>query len=320
MSTASARTRRWKRIEYEQLIDRGIFQPGERLELIGGQLVVREPQGGAHALGIELVAEALREAFGATARVRVQLPIALDDESEPEPDVSVVSGPLADADPALPSAGAAHRRGQRLEPGAGPHREGQPLRARRDRRLLDPQSRGACARGPPRADARIDGPLRLALPPDPPPRRRRHRLTAGRTRLPHPRRPPDPLIRTRPPIRRARRSGLARRSAVPADPVPADPPCTHDCGRASGDRAGGAAGAGGMGSAEPFPPRETTTQRPQSGNGSPGDRYEVGGGQRTHPPGPRRATRPPRVWSFARVRDARDRDQAVAWMRLRSFG
>ena len=103
MSTASARTRRWKRIEYEQLIDRGIFQPGERLELIGGQILVREHQGGAHALGIELVAEALREAFGTTARVRVQLPIALDEESEPEPDVSVVSGPLEDADPALPS-------------------------------------------------------------------------------------------------------------------------------------------------------------------------------------------------------------------------
>jgi Uma2 family endonuclease len=103
VSTASARTRRWKRIEYDQLIDRGIFQPGERLELLGGQLIVREPQGGAHALGVELVAEALREAFGVAARVRVQLPIALDAESEPEPDVSVVSGPLADADPALPS-------------------------------------------------------------------------------------------------------------------------------------------------------------------------------------------------------------------------
>jgi len=103
VSTTSTRTRRWKRIEYERLIDRGIFQPGERLELIGGQLLVREPQGGAHALGIELVAEALREAFGVAARIRVQLPIALDEESEPEPDVSVVGGPLADADPALPS-------------------------------------------------------------------------------------------------------------------------------------------------------------------------------------------------------------------------
>jgi Uma2 family endonuclease len=103
MSTVSARTRRWRRIEYEQMIDRGIFQPGERLELIGGQLLVREPQGGRHALGIEIVAEALREAFGVAARVRVQLPIALDEESEPEPDVSVVGGPLMDADAALPS-------------------------------------------------------------------------------------------------------------------------------------------------------------------------------------------------------------------------
>jgi Uma2 family endonuclease len=103
VTTALSRTRRWKRIEYEQMIDRGIFHPGERLEMVGGELVVREPQGGAHALGIELVADALREAFGATARVRVKLPIALDDESEPEPDVSVVGGPLEDADPVLPS-------------------------------------------------------------------------------------------------------------------------------------------------------------------------------------------------------------------------
>ena len=62
-----------------------------------------------------------------------------------------------------------------------------------------------------------------------------------------------------------------------------------------GDRVG-ARGGRGDGSAEPFPPRATTTQRPRSGNGSPGDRYGVGGGQRTHPPGPRRATRPPRAW------------------------
>ena len=103
MSTASARPRRWKRIEYEHLIERGIFQPGEPLELIGGQLVVREPQGGAHALGVELVVEALREVFAVAARVRVQLPIALDEESEPEPDVSVVGGLLANADPVLPS-------------------------------------------------------------------------------------------------------------------------------------------------------------------------------------------------------------------------
>ena len=67
--------------------------------------------------------------------------------------------------------------------------------------------------------------------------------------------------------------------------------------RACGDRAGDAAGVGGMGPVEPFPPSKTTTQRPRSGNGSPGDRYGVGGGQRTHSPGLCRVTRPPRVWS-----------------------
>lgn len=103
VSTTVARTRRWKRVEYDQLIDQDIFQPGERLELIGGQLLVREPQGGAHAFAIELAAEALRAAFGPAARVRVQLPIALDEESEPEPDLSIVAGTLGEADPAIPS-------------------------------------------------------------------------------------------------------------------------------------------------------------------------------------------------------------------------
>ena len=35
--------------------------------------------------------------------MRVQLPLALDDDSEPEPDVSVVRGSLAQADRTLPS-------------------------------------------------------------------------------------------------------------------------------------------------------------------------------------------------------------------------
>jgi hypothetical protein len=38
-------TRRFKRVEYERLTEMGIFQPGERLELLDGLLVVREPQG-----------------------------------------------------------------------------------------------------------------------------------------------------------------------------------------------------------------------------------------------------------------------------------
>lgn len=103
MQTVYPRTRRWTRAEYNDLIDKGVFQPGERLELLGGQLVVREPQGDPHVYAIELVNEALRSAFGPAWRVRVQLPIALDEESEPEPDISVAPGRLREGMQAKPS-------------------------------------------------------------------------------------------------------------------------------------------------------------------------------------------------------------------------
>ena len=37
-------TRRWTRVEYERPSELGIFQPGERLELLDGLLIVRGPQ------------------------------------------------------------------------------------------------------------------------------------------------------------------------------------------------------------------------------------------------------------------------------------
>jgi Uma2 family endonuclease len=99
----SAKTRQWTRHEYERLIDLGVFRPDERLELIGGELTVREPQGGPHSLAMELVGDALRSAFGPGWRVRAQLPVALDDESEPEPDCSVVAGMAREAIEPIPS-------------------------------------------------------------------------------------------------------------------------------------------------------------------------------------------------------------------------
>jgi len=92
MADSEIRTKRWTRLEYERLIDLGAFGPEERLELVGGQLVVREPQGSPHSTGIRLVAGALRAAFGPGWNVDAQLPVALDEESEPEPDVTVVAG------------------------------------------------------------------------------------------------------------------------------------------------------------------------------------------------------------------------------------
>jgi Uma2 family endonuclease len=96
MSESDIKTRRWRRVEYERLVEAGFFSPGDRVELLGGHLVVAEPQGSGHFATIRAVEEALRAAFGRGWEVRAQGPLALDDDSEPEPDVAVVPGSFLD--------------------------------------------------------------------------------------------------------------------------------------------------------------------------------------------------------------------------------
>src|SRR5262245_59961033 len=57
--------KRWKRVEYERLVDRGAFDPGDRIELIDGLLRVAEPQSSPHYTAIRLGELALSRAFGA---------------------------------------------------------------------------------------------------------------------------------------------------------------------------------------------------------------------------------------------------------------
>jgi Uma2 family endonuclease len=87
--------RRWKRIEYERLADLGLFL-GDPVELIAGQLVVAEPQGSYHATAVGAADDALRAVLPPGWIVRAQMPVALDDESAPEPDLAVVPGVRAD--------------------------------------------------------------------------------------------------------------------------------------------------------------------------------------------------------------------------------
>ena len=103
MATYETRTRRFTRAEYDRLIELGIFQPGEEIELIGGELIVAEPQGAAHYTAIVKSTRALQAAFGPGWYVRAEGPIGLDDDSEPEPDVAVVPGEPDDYSRAHPS-------------------------------------------------------------------------------------------------------------------------------------------------------------------------------------------------------------------------
>lgn len=95
MLESAVRTRRLRRIEYERLVDLGMFA-GERLELIDGVLVLREPQKAPHSTSVRAVQDTLRRVFGTGWDVRPQLPVALDNVSEPEPDMAVVPGSYRD--------------------------------------------------------------------------------------------------------------------------------------------------------------------------------------------------------------------------------
>src|SRR5438128_4275706 len=95
MTQAPLTLRRWKRIEYDRLVDLGVFE-GEPLELIGGQLIVAEPKGTYHSSAVSTAEYALRACLPSGWIVRTQLPVSLDDESEPEPDLVVVPGRPAD--------------------------------------------------------------------------------------------------------------------------------------------------------------------------------------------------------------------------------
>jgi Uma2 family endonuclease len=85
------KTRGLRRVEYDRLVDLGMFT-GERLELLDGLLVVREPQSSPHAAVAAHVAQVLAAAFGSEWHPRLHSPLALDDDSEPEPDVAIVAG------------------------------------------------------------------------------------------------------------------------------------------------------------------------------------------------------------------------------------
>jgi len=103
MTDGEIQTRRYTRAEYEKLVDLSMLPPGEALELIGGELMNAEPQGPAHYTAIRKTARALDAAFGSGWDIRQEAPLALDEESEPEPDVAVVPGQPDDYALAHPS-------------------------------------------------------------------------------------------------------------------------------------------------------------------------------------------------------------------------
>lgn len=103
MSSNPVTLHRWARSQYEQMITAGVFHPEDRVELIEGEIIQMTPQSSSHAVAVRLTEIALTSAFGTGYDVRVQMPLALDDSSEPEPDIAVVVGSPRDYRDAHPS-------------------------------------------------------------------------------------------------------------------------------------------------------------------------------------------------------------------------
>jgi len=68
----------------------GVFSDGERVELLGGEIIEMAPIGSAHASTVGRLTQLLVTAVGDRGAVWVQNPIRLSELSEPQPDVAVL--------------------------------------------------------------------------------------------------------------------------------------------------------------------------------------------------------------------------------------
>ena len=84
--------------EYFSLVDAGVLQPDDRVELLDGVIVAMSPHNPRHASAIARLNGVLNRIVGSRAVVRVQLPLIAGTRSIPEPDISVVEGTFADYD------------------------------------------------------------------------------------------------------------------------------------------------------------------------------------------------------------------------------
>jgi Uma2 family endonuclease len=75
--------------EYYQMIETGIIQEGERVELISGQIFTMAAKGVRHTICTRRLFKQLLSLMGDRADVQSQDPITLPNNSEPEPDVVI---------------------------------------------------------------------------------------------------------------------------------------------------------------------------------------------------------------------------------------
>lgn len=89
------RRRRFTREEYHRMAEAGILREDDRVELIEGEIVHMTPIGRRHAVCVAELNRLLFPAIGQRALLWPQNPIALPNDTEPQPDI-VLLRPRAD--------------------------------------------------------------------------------------------------------------------------------------------------------------------------------------------------------------------------------
>jgi hypothetical protein len=88
---ADVKKRRFTVDEYHQMAQAGVLSEDDRVELIVGEVVEMAPIGSYHAACVKRVNRLLSSRLGDQAILSIQDPIRLDNQSEPQPDVALLS-------------------------------------------------------------------------------------------------------------------------------------------------------------------------------------------------------------------------------------
>ncbi len=79
---------------YHRMLEAGILTADDKVELIKGELVERSPIGSKHAYIVDRLTMYLGQEYEKNGIIRVQSPITISNHSEPEPDLTVLQGPI----------------------------------------------------------------------------------------------------------------------------------------------------------------------------------------------------------------------------------
>ena len=76
--------------DYYAMAEAGILSPGDRVELLDGEIIAMDPISSMHASCVTRLMYLIFDQVGQRAIVRVQNPVRLNSDSEPQPDITLL--------------------------------------------------------------------------------------------------------------------------------------------------------------------------------------------------------------------------------------